>query len=56
LLSFSIVSPSLKPDVVGTVALNHSVEWELRDDVEWSVDMESKVFAETLGLDSLGFI
>jgi len=56
LLGLSIVSPSLEPDVVGTVALNHSVEWEFRDDVEWSVYMEAKGFVKTLGLDSISLV
>jgi hypothetical protein len=56
LLGFGVVSPSLEPDVVGTVALNHSVEWELRDNVEWSVDMETEVFIESFSLRSLSFI
>jgi len=29
LLGLSIVSPSLEPDVVGTVTLSNSVEWKL---------------------------
>jgi len=56
LLCSSIVSPSLEPYVVGTVALSNSIEWKLGDKVEWSVDMESKVFADTLGLDCLCFV
>jgi len=56
LLGLSIVSPSLEPDVVGTVTLNHSVEWEFRDNVEWSVYMEAKIFVETLSLDSISFV
>jgi len=56
LLCSSIVSPSLQPDVVSTVALSNSVEWKLGHKVEWSVDMESKVFADTLGLDCLCFV
>jgi len=48
LLCSSIVSPSLEPDVVGTVALSNSVEWKFGDKVEWSVDMETKVFVQSL--------
>jgi hypothetical protein len=55
-LCSSIVSPSLQPDVVSTVALSNSVEWKLGDKIEWSVDVESKVFADTLGLDGLCFV
>jgi hypothetical protein len=56
LLGLSIVSPSLEPDVVGTVTLSNSVEWKLGDKVEWSIDMEAEVFADTLGLDCLCFV
>lgn len=56
LLSLGIVSPSLEPNIVSTVALNKSVEWEFRDDIEWSVYMEAKSFVETLGLDSISFV
>jgi hypothetical protein len=38
------------------VALSNSIEWKLGDKVEWSVDMESKVFAYTLGLNGLCFV
>jgi hypothetical protein len=44
LLGLGVDSPSLEPDVVSTVAFNHSTEWEIGLDVEWSVDMETKVF------------
>jgi len=37
LLSFSILSPSLKPDVVGTVALSNSLHWKSGSNIEWSV-------------------
>jgi len=50
LLSFGVVSPSLEPDVVGTVALNHSSEWKLGLDVEWSVHVETKGLVKTLSL------
>jgi hypothetical protein len=46
LLLSHIVSPSLEPDIVGTVALCNSLEWKSWSDVEWSVDMESEVFVE----------
>jgi hypothetical protein len=48
-----VSSPSLHHDVVGTYALSMSVEWKFRDQVEWSVDMESKVLVKSLGLWSL---
>ena len=50
LLGLGIVSPSLHPDVVCTVALNHSVEWKFGDDVERSVDMESEFLVESFSL------
>jgi hypothetical protein len=53
LLSSSVVSPSLHPDIVGTVALSNSVERKLRNKVEWSVNMESKVLVKSLGLRTL---
>jgi len=56
LLGLSIVSPSLEPDVVGTVTLSNSVEWKLGDKIEWSVNMEAKVFVESLSLDGICFI
>jgi len=56
LLGLGVVSPSSHPDVVGTVALNDSIEWKLRDQVERSVDMETEVFVETLGLVTLCFV
>jgi hypothetical protein len=54
--SFSVVSPSLEGNIVGTNAFNHSTEWKLRLDVEWSVHMESKVFVKTFGHFFFGFI
>lgn len=38
------------------MALDNSVEWKFGDKVEWSVDVESEVFADTLGLDGLCFV
>jgi hypothetical protein len=55
-LGFSVVSPSLEPDIVGTVAFSNSVHWKFGDEVEWSVDMEAKVLVDSLGLDSFSFI
>jgi hypothetical protein len=52
----SIVSPSSLPDVVGTMALSNSVEWELGHKVEWSVNVEAEFLANSLGLWSLCFI
>jgi hypothetical protein len=55
LLLSLVVSPSLEDNVVGSNALSHSVEWKLRDKIEWSVDVESKLFIQSLGL-SLCFL
>jgi hypothetical protein len=56
LLGLGVDSPSLEPDVVSTVAFNHSTEWKIGLDVEWSVDMETKVFGDTLNLRTLSFV
>jgi len=56
LLGSDIVSPSLQPDIVGTVALSNSVEWEFGDEIEWSVDMETEVLVQSLCLWSLRLI
>jgi hypothetical protein len=39
LLSLDILSPSLKPDIVGTMALSNSLHWHSGSDVERSVDV-----------------
>jgi hypothetical protein len=56
LLRSVVSSPSLHHDIVGTNTLSNSSEWKFGDQVEWSVDMESKVFVDSLGLWSLSFI
>jgi len=56
LLSSNVLSPSVEPDIVSTVALSNSIHWESRNNVEWSIDVESKVFVETLGWISFHFI
>jgi hypothetical protein len=38
------------------MAFSNSVEWKLRDNVEWSIDMESEVFIDSLCLRSIGFV
>jgi hypothetical protein len=48
LLTSCVVSPSLQPDVVCTMALSDSVEGKLWDKVEWSVDVEAEFLIETL--------
>jgi hypothetical protein len=50
LLLSLVVSPSLKDHVVCTNALSNSVEGKLRDNVEWSIDVETKFFVKSLGL------
>jgi hypothetical protein len=32
------------------VALSNSIEWKLWDNIEWSVDVESKFFIQSLSL------
>jgi len=49
LLLSDIVSPSLKTKVCGTNALYNSVEWKLRDKVEWSVNVEAEFLVQSLG-------
>jgi hypothetical protein len=56
LLSQDIVSPSLKSNIVSTNAFSNSVEWKLRDNVEWSVDVETKFFIESLSFSLRTFI
>jgi hypothetical protein len=34
----------------GSNAFYNSVEWKLRDEVEWSVDVEAEFFIQSLGL------
>jgi len=53
LLGSDIVSPSLEPDIVSSVAFSNSLHWESGSNVEWSIDVESKFFIQSLGL-SLG--
>jgi len=55
LLAF-VVSPFLKGNIIGTNALCNSVEWKFRDEVEWSVDVESEFLVESLGLNLSSFI
>jgi hypothetical protein len=54
----SSIPSSLKQPLVSTVHLSNSVEWKLRDNVEWSIDKETEFFIESLGLNlgSLGKI
>jgi hypothetical protein len=50
LLLSGTISPSLEPDVSVTVHFSNSVEWKLRDKIEWSVDMEAEFFIESFSL------
>jgi hypothetical protein len=50
LLSFSIVSPSLEPHVSISMHLSNSVEWKFRDKIEWSVNVETEFFVQSLCL------
>jgi hypothetical protein len=58
LLSNSVLSPSSKPNVVGTVALSNSLHWKFRSQVEWSITFESKALHKSfvLNLFSILFI
>ena len=49
MLGSDVLSPSLQPDIVGTVALSNSLHWHSRSDVEWSVDVETELLVEALG-------
>jgi hypothetical protein len=50
LLLFLVLSPSLEDHVSSTEHLNHSVEWKLRNNIEWSINLEAKFFIESLCL------
>jgi hypothetical protein len=50
LLLSSILSPSLEDHIGTTKHLSNSVEWKLRYEVEWSIDVETKFFIESLSL------
>jgi hypothetical protein len=56
LLLSLIVSPSLEDHVGSAKHFSNSVEWELRDNVEWSIDVESKFFVQSLGLSLVSLI
>jgi hypothetical protein len=45
-----VLSPSLEDHVGTTKHLSNSVEWKLRYEVEWSIDVETKFFVESLSL------
>jgi hypothetical protein len=56
LLVSGILSPSLKDNISTTEHLSNSIEWELGDKIEWSIDVESEFFIESLGLKLSGLI
>jgi hypothetical protein len=56
LLGSNILSPSLQPNVVGSMAFNDSLHWHSGSNIEWSVDMEAEFLVETLGSSSRGFV
>jgi len=47
LLLSSVLSPSLQVHLGVSVHLSNSVEWKLRDNVEWSVNVESEFLIES---------
>jgi hypothetical protein len=55
LLLSDVVSPSLEVHCCIAVHLSNSIEWKLRDKIEWSVNVETKFFIKTLGF-SLCFL
>jgi hypothetical protein len=56
LLGSGVLSPSLQGNIVGTNALDDSLHWQSRSNVEWSVDMETEVVVDPLGSYSISFI
>ena len=50
LLLSNIVSPSLEDHVCSTKHLSDSIEWKLRHEIEWSVDVETEFLIQSLGL------
>jgi hypothetical protein len=56
LLRFVIDSSSLHHNIVGTNTFGNSTKWKFGHNVEWSIDMEPKVFWYTLGLWTLSLI
>jgi len=48
LLSSNVLSPSLQGNIVSTDALDNSLHWHSGSNVEWSVDMETEVFVNSL--------
>jgi hypothetical protein len=55
-LGSGVLSPSSLGNIVSTNAFKHSSEWKLGDDVEWSVDVETEVFVQTLSSSLISFV
>jgi hypothetical protein len=56
LLVFSIVSPSLKYNIGTSEHFSNSVEWKLRNNIEWSINVETKLFIQTFSGSLFGFV
>jgi hypothetical protein len=52
----NIVSPSLEDHVGSSEHLSNSVEWEFRDKIEGSVNVETEFFIQSLGLSFWSFV
>jgi hypothetical protein len=50
LLLSCILSPSLEDHIGSSKHLSNSVEWKLRDNIEWSIDVESEFLIQSLSL------
>ena len=49
-LILSVLNPSVEVDPSGSVASHDSLHWHVRSEVEWSVDVETEFFIESLSL------
>ena len=56
LLSVTVVDSSLNDKISSTDNFNDSVHWQLRDNVEWSVDEEAVVTAQSLDWLAFDFV
>jgi hypothetical protein len=56
LLVLSVDNVPVESDMSSTVALNNSLHWKSRDNVERSIDMESEFFIETFFWNWFSFI
>jgi hypothetical protein len=56
LLLSSILSPSLKNHLSSSEHFGDLVQFKLRYKVEWLVDFETEVFAESTGLNLISFV